>query len=66
MSKQKARYIESELYAACPFSTSDNGNGIIKIKIESEKGKSKWINITSQQFRDIEDLLIKSEMAKED
>lgn len=66
MSKQKAQYIESELYNACPRSTFDNGNGVIKIKIESEYGKSKWINITSQQFRDIEDLLIKSEMAKEE
>jgi hypothetical protein len=64
MSKQKAQYIESELFNACPDSYIRCG--VIKIKIESEKGKSKWINITAQQFRDIERLLIKSELEKED
>lgn len=58
-----SRYIEAELYTVAPLPVDgikDNLNGQFRMQIRSEKGATKWLNITPQQFRDIEEILLRS------
>ena len=58
-----SRYIEAELYTVAPLPVDgikDNLNGQFCMQIRSEKGATKWLNITPQQFRDIEEILLRS------
>ena len=51
-------YIESQFEKACPLPLyPENQNGIIRIKIHSERGESNWLTITPQQMIDIEIIL---------
>jgi hypothetical protein len=52
------RYREQELLAAVPFPVlPENKNGIIKIQICSDKGKTRYMNITPDEFKRIESIL---------
>ena len=53
-------YIESEFYAAAPLPVLSGDNGQFRLKITSERGATKWINITPQEFKSIEQLLLES------
>ena len=53
-------YIESEFYAAAPLPVLSGDNGQLRLKITSERGETKWINITPQEFKSIEQLLLES------
>ena len=43
-------YIEQEMYAVAPLPV---------LQIRSERGATKWLNITPQQFYDIEEILLR-------
>lgn len=47
-------YLNQQLMTVAPFSTTGDLNGQFRIKITSEKGETKWMNINNQQFRAIE------------
>lgn len=49
-----SEYLNQQLMTVAPFSTLGNQNGQFKIKIVSERGETKWMNISNQQFRAIE------------
>lgn len=57
---RKTTYLEAELYAVAPLPVLENLNGQFCMQIRSEKGATKWLNITPQQFRDIEEILLRS------
>lgn len=50
------QYVEAQLMQVCPLPV--NECGIIRIQIISEKGKTKWMNITPDQFKQIENVLL--------
>lgn len=52
------RYLNNELYAVAPLPVLEGGNGQFKIKICSERGNTRWINITPKQFEAIENALL--------
>lgn len=49
-----SRYIQSELLAVCPLPVSEGENGEIRLQIRSERGQTKWLTITPEQFKAIE------------
>jgi hypothetical protein len=52
------KYIADQFYKVCPLSLfPENKNGIIRLKIQSEHGATNWINITPEQFKQIEIIL---------
>ena len=54
------KYRTAELYVVCPLpvNTGENLNGQIKLQIHSERGKTKWLNISSEEFKQIERILL--------
>lgn len=51
-------YIERQTERVCPFPIDSDKNGQIKLKLHSERGESNWLNITPDQFRAIEQILL--------
>lgn len=49
------KYIENQMLTVCPVPVEDCGQ--IKLKIVSDRGQTKWLNITADQFRKIENIL---------
>lgn len=49
------KHLESEFYECCPVWPKDCGT--IKMQVQSERGKTRWFNITPEQFKDIENVL---------
>ena len=49
------KYLENEFYNCCPLMPVECGT--IKVQIQSEKGKTRWFNITPEQFKQIENVL---------
>jgi hypothetical protein len=49
------KYLEGELLRVSPFPPADCGP--FKMQIFSKHGRTKWLNITPEQFREIEDVL---------
>lgn len=58
ITKQALRYIEQEMYAVAPLPVMEGDNGQFKIQITSDRGKTKWLNITDEQFKKIENILL--------
>ena len=53
------RYLEAELeYVRLLSSALEGGNGQFKIKICSELGSTRWLNITPKQFEAIENAML--------
>ena len=52
------RYLNNELYAVAPLPVLEGGNGQFIIKIESDRGATRWLNITPKQFEAIENALL--------
>ena len=50
-------YLNQQLMTVAPFSTLGNQNGQFKVKLVSERGETKWMNINNRQFRAIEEAL---------
>ena len=53
-------YIEREFYAVAPLPVLSGDNGQFRLKITSERGETKWISITPEEFRAIERVLFES------
>ncbi len=54
------RYITNELFAVAPLPVLEGQNGQFKIQLVSERGRTKWLNITPTQYKKIEDVLLSS------
>ena len=52
------KYLESELYHVAPLPVMEGGNGQFCMQIRSEKGSTRWINITPKQFAAMETALL--------
>lgn len=50
------KYLENEFYNCCPLFPKDCGT--IKMQVKSERGETRWFNITPEQFKDIENVLV--------
>jgi hypothetical protein len=55
MNANDLKFFESELLSVAPFPVNDCGQ--FKMKIVSERGRTKWMNITPEQFHEIENVL---------
>ena len=51
------KYREAELYTACPFPADSKWAGIIRLQIQTDAGKTRWLNISPEEFRAIERML---------
>ena len=50
-------FLTQQLLAVAPFSALSDMNGQLRIKITSDKGETKWMNISKEQFRAVENAL---------
>lgn len=55
-------YIETQLFRALPYpltdeNSNDNKNGQISLKIHTIRGETNWLNVSSEQMRQIEQIL---------
>lgn len=57
-------YIEQQMETVCPFPIDSDKNGIIRLKMQSERGSTNWLNLTPEAFREIEQVLIRMESTK--
>lgn len=53
---ERNKYLENEFFYCCPFPLEKCGT--IKMQIQSIHGKTKWFNITPEQFKAIENVLV--------
>lgn len=61
MNKQEIRYVEAQMEEVAPLPVMEGGNGQFKIQFTSEQGKTNWMNITDDQFRKIEAIMLRCE-----
>ena len=54
----RLNYIANQLITVAPFPVGDKRNGQFMIKLHSERGESKWLNITAEQFEQIDLVLL--------
>ena len=57
---QTMTYIESQFYTVAPLPVLSGDNGQFRLKITSERGETKWISITPEEFKAIERVLFES------
>ena len=57
---QTMTYIESQFYTVAPLPVLSGDNGQFRLKITSERGETKWINITPEEFKAIELVLFET------
>ena len=63
MDKATLRYRETETLAACPFPADRCGT--INMQIRTERGQTKWLAITPDEFRRIEMVLFGAQVEGE-
>lgn len=51
-------YIGAQTLKVCPFPVFGGENGQIKLKLHSECGDTNWLNISPEQFKIIERVLL--------
>ena len=51
-------YIEHELMQVCPLPLGHAENGQIKMQLTSDAGRTKWLNLTNEQFRQLEQIML--------
>ena len=56
----KPSYIEQEMFAVAPLPVLAGHNGQFRMQIRSERGATRWLNITPEQFAAIEEVLLRS------
>lgn len=52
------RYVETQMEKVAPFPIMEGTNGQFRIKLQSEKGETNWLNISNAQFNIIESTLL--------
>ena len=55
--KMTESYLNQQLLTVAPFLPVSGQNGQFRIKITSDKGETKWMNISNEQFKAIESAL---------
>lgn len=55
--KALMNYMDSQLLQVAPLPVLSGNNGQFKIKVISDKGQTNWLNVTSEQFKKIENIL---------
>lgn len=50
-------YINAQMIKVLPFPIQSGNNGQIRIKIQSERGCSNWLNVSPEQVEQIERIL---------
>jgi len=58
MDKLTAKYREAELMIVAPLEVLKGSNGQFALQLTSERGKTKYLNITPQEFKNIEKILL--------
>lgn len=58
MTNQQITYIEAEMFSVAPLPLAEGENGQFKMQIRSDLGSTKWLNITNDQFKAIEAILL--------
>lgn len=51
-------YIEQQMIAVAPLPIHEDNNGQFKMQIRSDRGWTNWLNITPEEFKAIEQLLL--------
>ena len=51
-------YIQKQLIRVAPFPVHENDNGQLRLKLHSAQGETNWLNITPEQFKRIEEILL--------
>ena len=59
MTTEKTNYRQNELLHVAPLPAEYVGQ--IKIQIRTEKGATRWLNISPREFKEIEKALLSSE-----
>jgi hypothetical protein len=58
MAKQQNKmtevFLNQQLLTVAPFTADSDMNGQFRIKITSDKGETKWMNINNAQFQAVE------------
>lgn len=49
-------FLESEFLSCCPVPVKDCGS--VRMLVKSDLGSTKWLNITPEQFKAIENILV--------
>ena len=52
--KMTVDFLNQQLLTVAPFSTMGDLNGQFRIKITSDRGETKWMNINNAQFQAVE------------
>ncbi len=58
MTQSDINYVNAQILRACPLPLAGGENGQIKLKIHSERGETNWLNITPEQLKKIELVLL--------
>ncbi len=59
------KYISNELFQVAPLPILEGENGQIRIKLKSERGETKWLNVTPEQMEAIEWILMGNNLIKQ-
>ena len=59
------KYISNELFQVAPLPILEGENGQIRIKLKSERGETKWLNVTPEQMEAIEWILMGNKQIKQ-
>lgn len=57
MKTETFSYINQQMIKVLPFPIESGNNGQVKIKVKSERGESKWMNVSPDQAKQIERIL---------
>lgn len=55
--KMTESFLTQQLLTVAPFSAFGDMNGQFRLKITSDRGETKWMNISKEQFRAVENAL---------
>ena len=58
MTPEQISYVEGQMLQVAPLPIYEDGNGQFMIQLFSDKGCTKHLNITNEQFSKIEDILL--------
>ena len=59
------KFLSAELFRVSPLPTLEGENGQYKIKLTSDHGETKWLNITPEQMEAIEWILFGIKLIKQ-
>lgn len=57
MKKELYSYINAQMIRVMPFPLDSGNNGQVRIKMQSERGVTNWLNVSPDQAKQIERIL---------